>query len=100
MSTATPARIPLNAYATYSLFLNSMMKNDNKLMMMKDGNTTPKVAISDPQNPLILYPIKVAELTANTPGVDSEMTSIFKMSSSDAQFFFSTTSLCMTGIMA
>ena len=38
-------------------------------IIINDGNTTPNVAIMPPIIPFSLYPIKVAVLTAITPGV-------------------------------
>lgn len=47
-------------------------------MMIKDGSTTPKVAMKEPRSPPWDAPIKVAIFTAIGPGVDSDTATIFK----------------------
>ena len=69
-------------------------------MMRKEGSTTPKVAAKEPQKPATRLPIKVAELMAMGPGVDSAMAMTSKRMSSEIHFFFSMTSFSISGIMA
>ena len=54
-------------------------------MMIKDGSTTPKVAMKEPRSPPWDVPIKVAIFTAIGPGVDSDTATIFKKSDSESQ---------------
>ena len=60
----------------------------------------PIVAAMAPGKPAILWPVKVAQLMAMGPGVDSAMTVISSSSSPVIHFFFSTQMCSMTEIMA
>ena len=60
----------------------------------------PTVAANAPKNPACSYPIKVAQLMAMGPGVDSAITVIFIISSWEIHFFFSTQQLSIMEIKA
>ena len=94
------ARIPSKANWIIDIDLNDTRKIDIMVIIINDGNITPKTAKNAPKNFPVLYPMKVAEFIAIGPGVDSATTIILFMSSSLIQWFFSTLSLCMREIMA
>ena len=50
----TPARMPLKAYWTALISLNSRSTREIIEMIVKDGRTTPKVAQNEPKTPPIL----------------------------------------------
>ena len=55
-----------------------MFRNiDIKIIIIKDGKTTPRVAAIEPNIFPTLYPIKVDEFIAIGPGVDSETAIMF-----------------------
>ena len=68
--------------------------------MTKDGKTIPNVAANAPIKPAFLYPVKVAQLMAMGPGVDSAMTVTFIISSWVIHCFLSTQLFSIMEIMA
>lgn len=73
-----------NVLFSLNLFKNFIMIK----IIINEGNTTPKVERTAPKNPPVLKPINVLILTANGPGVDSEIPINSKSSSLVAQEYF------------
>ena len=69
ISATTPARTPLKAWTTNSKCMKFCRKAAISMMITKEGNTSPRVAITPPAMPAWLRPTKVAVFTAMMPGV-------------------------------
>ena len=69
INTHTQTLTPLNAWITIGKSAKLLKNAAIRVIITTDGVTTPKVAITPPIKPAILYPIKVATFTAITPGV-------------------------------
>ena len=96
----TAQLIPTKAALTTSYSIIFSRTVDIKIIITKDGITTPIVAKIDPKTLPTRYPTKVAILIAIGPGVDSEIVIISSSSSSVIHFFFSTNSLLIKDIIA
>lgn len=89
----THGRTPERKALTPAYFIRFLSTAAIKSIIMKDGRTTPSVAINEPRMPPCVEPINVAILTASGPGVDSETAMKFKNSLSVSQPFEMTVSL-------
>jgi len=69
ISTHTHTLIPAKACCTQARWENASMTPARAAMMIRDGNTTPRVATMPPMMPRRFWPINVAVFTAMTPGV-------------------------------
>lgn len=99
ISTHTHTLIPAKACCTQARWENASMTGQGRTMI-RDGNTTPRVATMPPMMPRRFWPINVAVFTAMTPGYTGRWQSNRSGSSSVAQPLFSTTSRCRIGSMA
>lgn len=89
----THGRTPERKALTPAYFIRFLSTAAIKSIIMKDGRTTPSVAINEPRMPPCVEPINVAILTASGPGVDYETAMKFKNSLSVSQPFEMTVSL-------
>ena len=58
--TQTQTRMPAKAFWTIARSEKFWMKAAMTVMMIRDGNTTPRVAMMPPAIPAVLWPTKVA----------------------------------------
>ena len=75
-SAKTTGLIPLIETFTAFDSLNLFIVKNIILIIIKLGSVTPSVATTLPKKPANLLPMKVAELTANGPGVVCAMATI------------------------
>ena len=69
ISTQTQTRIPAKASLTNWSWAKLDRKAAITVMITREGNTTPRVAMIPPVTPFRFMPMKVAVFTAMTPGV-------------------------------
>lgn len=81
------------------LFLNLFMNFDTRIIIIKDGRTTPSVENIAPIIPEFLKPMNVLILIAKGPGVDSDIAMNSRSSLLVAQEYLSMYSL-IRGIIA
>ena len=69
ISATTQALMPPRACWTRGESAKLLRNAAMRVMMMREGNTRPRVATTPPETPRYLCPTKVAVFTAMTPGV-------------------------------
>ena len=69
MKTQTQTRMPARAFCTQTRLAKLLMSAAMMEMMTSEGEMTPSVATMPPMFPAFFRPMKVAVLTAMTPGV-------------------------------
>ena len=67
--TQTQTRIPAKAFCTIARCAKFWINAAMTVIMIRDGNTTPRVATIPPMEPASPCPTKVAVFTAIMPGV-------------------------------
>ena len=85
MSATAAGRTAWKMRRTMSLSLNSVKNIAISRMISREGRTAPTEATTLPFSPLILWPVKMAMLTARMPGALCARTMMSWMSSSEIQ---------------
>ena len=96
----TATRTPASACCTVGMSAKFCNSAAIKEIIIKLGETIPKVAKADPKKPPCFLPKKVAVLTAITPGVHCPIANISSNSSLVHQWYLSTHSRSNSGSMA
>ena len=96
---STPIFIPFKNLFIISKDLKYSKNIEIIKIIINDGSTRPKVDMSAPFKPRILYPIKVEQFTEIGPGVHSEIESISISSSSVMNLYLVQISLSIMGII-
>ena len=100
MSATTAGRIPLKAASTAGISFQSWNTIAMARMIRNEGSTAPNTAPHTPRQPPTRQPMKIAELTAISPGAACARAIMLRNSSSSIHPLRSTTSRWIRGNIA